>query len=105
MDRDSSLDRVLPLDKQIKLDYKRSDVLLAMFMCSVFLRDIPMGYREKVVLCVIIMKFIDVYVKNAADIMWVDAQLKKMEKENYKDVGEVALCRSDSPERNRTSDE
>lgn len=92
------------MDKSLDLDYKQSDVLLAMFMCSVFLRDVPIiSYREKVILCVIIMKYLDIYIKSEADLMWVDKQIKKMEKENYND--EVALCRAGSAERDRTSDE
>lgn len=69
-----------------QLDYKKGDVLLAMVVCSLFLRDVPMGFREKVILCVIIMKFVDVYVKTQADIIWVDQQLKKMEGWDFNDV-------------------
>jgi hypothetical protein len=61
-----------------------------------------MGFREKVVLFLIIAKFVDVYVKTQADIMWVDQQLKKME---GWDLNDVALCGSDSTERDRTSDD
>ena len=83
-------------------EYKRGDVLLAMVICSLFLRDVPMGFREKVILCVILMKFIDVYVKTQADIIWVDQQLKKME---GWDSNDVALRGTDTIERNWTSDD
>lgn len=85
-----------------QLDYKKGDVLLAMIVCSLFLRDVSMGFREKVILCVIIMKFVDVYVKTQADIIWVDQQLKKME---GWDSNDVALRGTDTIERNWTSDD
>ncbi len=86
----------------LSVDYKRSDVLLAMVLCSMFLRDVPMSFREKVLLCVIIMKFIDVYVKTQADIIWVDQQLKKME---GWDSNDVALRGTDAVERDWPSDD
>jgi hypothetical protein len=88
----------------LTFDFKRSDVLLAMVMCSIFLRDVPiLSFREKVVMCVIIMKYLDLYIKSEADLIWVNNQIKKMEKENYKD-DPVALCGSCSPQRDRSSD-
>lgn len=81
----------------------RSDVLLAMVVCCLFLGDVPMGLREKVVMCLIIMKYFDTYVKSEEDLIWVNNQIKKMETENYKE--DVAVRGSDSIEWNRTSDE
>ena len=71
----------------------QSDVLLAMVMCSLFLGDVPMGYREKVILCVLIMKYMDMYIKTEADLIWVNNQLKKMESEFIVQVGvQSAIC-------------
>lgn len=84
----------------------QSDVLLAMVMCSLFLGDVPMGYREKVILCVLIMKYMDMYIKTEADLIWVNNQIKKMEGENMSDVrDEMVICGSGSIERDWTSDE
>lgn len=55
-----------------------SDVLLAMFMCSVFLQDVPMNFNEKVILCVLILKYMNLYIKTEEDIMWVNRQLDLM---------------------------
>lgn len=79
------------------------DVLLAMVMCSLFLQDVPMGFKEKVILCVLIMKYMDLYIKTEADIIWVNNQIKKMESEQSSNV--VAIRGPDTPERNWTSDE
>lgn len=59
----------------------KSDIVLAMLICSIFLREIPMDYKSKVILCVLIMKYMDMYIKTEADLIWVDKQLKKMESE------------------------
>ncbi len=82
----------------------QSDVLLAMVMCSLFLQDVPMGYKEKVILCVLIMKYMDMYIKTEADLIWVNNQLKRMEVENYKD-DPVAIRGTGPTERDWTSDE
>lgn len=75
-----------------------SDVVLAMLVCSMFLQDVPMGFREKVIMCVLIMKYFDMYVKSEEDLIWVNDQLKKMES----DVNN-AVCGSDSIEWDRSS--
>ena len=80
----------------------QSDVLLAMVMCSLFLNDVPMGYKEKVILCVLIMKYMDMYIKTESDLIWVNNQIKKMESESPKDV---AIRGTDTSERDWTSDE
>jgi uncharacterized sodium:solute symporter family permease YidK len=59
----------------------QSDVLLAMLICGLFLQDVPMDYKSKVILCVLIMKYIDTFVKTEADLIWVNKQLKQMELE------------------------
>jgi hypothetical protein len=82
----------------------QSDVLLAMVICSLFLNDVPMGYKEKVILCVLIMKYMDMYIKTEADLIWVDTQIKKMESESSKDDA-VAIRGSGTSERDWTSDE
>jgi hypothetical protein len=89
-------------EESLSLDYKRSDVLLAMVMCSLFLKEVPMNFREKVLLCILIMKYMDMYIKTEEDIRWVDRQLKKMEDSN---TTNVALCGSNASERDWTSDE
>lgn len=91
-------------DSPLSLDYKRSDVLLAMVMCSLFLGGVPMDFREKVLLCVLIMKYMDIYIKTQSDLIWVDKQLKKMEGWDS-NGGEVGLRGTDSVERYRTSDD
>jgi hypothetical protein len=82
----------------------QSDVLLAMVMCSLFLNEIPMGYKEKVILCVLIMKYMDIYIKTEADLIWVNNQIKKMESESPKD-DTVAIRGADTFERDWAGDE
>lgn len=74
----------------------KSDVFLSMILCSLFFRDIPMNYREKVLMCALIMKYIDVYIKTEADLIWVNKQIEQME-------SNVAIRRSDTIEWGRTS--
>ena len=62
-------------------DLKKSDIFLAMVICSLFLKDIPMGFREKILLVLLISKYIDIYIKTEADIQWADKQIKRMESE------------------------
>lgn len=62
-------------------ELKKSDIFLAMVVCSLFLKDIPMSFREKVLLVLLITKYIDIYVKTEADIIWADKQIKRMESE------------------------
>jgi hypothetical protein len=76
-----------------------------MVMCSLFLGDVPMGYREKVILCVLIMKYMDMYIKTEADLIWVNNQIKKMESESSKEYDSVVICGTSTPERDWTSDE
>jgi hypothetical protein len=76
------------------------DILFSLLVCSLFLNDVPMGFREKVILCLIITRYIDIYVKTQSDIMWVDNQIKKMESEFG---NELALRGSDSIEWDRSS--
>lgn len=76
------------------------DVVLSMLVCSLFLRDVPMGFREKVILSVLIMKWMDMYIKTESDIVWAENQLKKMEA----DMNNVTR-RADTIEWNRTSDD
>ena len=82
----------------------QTDVLLAMVMCSMFLNDVPMGYKEKVILCILIMKYMDMYIKTESDLIWVNNQIKKMESESYKD-DDMAIRGTGSVERDWTSDE
>ena len=99
----------------------KGDVIFAMMICSVYLQDIPMGFREKVVLTMLIMKYMDLYIKTEADLLWVNNQIKKMESEMKSDgdmskdlgqrlvsgqstVEQVALCRTDSAQWNWPSD-
>ena len=84
----------------------QSDVLSAMVMCSLFLNDVPMGYKEKVILCVLIMKYMDMYIKTEADLIWVNKQIKKMESESSKDdTTTMAIRGPGTYERDWTSDE
>lgn len=71
------------LDKSsdLDLDIKKSDVFLAMVVCSFFLKDVPMGFREKVILFLLVTKYVDMYIKTEADIQWADKQIKRMERE------------------------
>lgn len=84
----------------------QSDVLFAMVICSLFLGDVPMGYKEKVILCVLIMKYMDMYIKTEADLIWVNNQIKKMESESSSNKDDQLAIRGPSPiERDWTSDE
>ncbi len=56
-----------------------SDVLFAMLMCSVFLQDVPMNFKEKVLLCTLILKYMNVYIKTEEDLIWVNRQLDQMQ--------------------------
>lgn len=77
-----------------------SDVFLSIFISSFFLKDVPMQFREKVLLCVLIMRWMDTYIKTESDIIWVNNQLKKMESE----FNNVARG-TNAVEWNRTSDD
>ena len=79
----------------------KGDVILAMLVCSLYLQDVPMDFKSKVILCVLIMKYMDMYIKTEADLIWVNNQLKKMELES----NNVALRGSDSIEWDRSSDD
>ncbi len=86
----------------------KSDIILAMIICSLYLQDVPMGFREKVILCVLIMKYMDLYIKTEADLIWVNNQIKKMETEMKSDeqlraVEQLGVRGSDSIEWDRTS--
>lgn len=84
------------------------NLVLAMFISSVYLRDIPnMSLRDKAVICLLILQYIDLYVKTEVDLIWVNQQLKKMELENYKENEnrQMALGGSDTTERNWPSDD
>lgn len=80
------------------------NAVLAMIISSVYLRDVPMSLRDKTVICLLILQYIDLYVKTELDLIWVNNQLKSMEKDLVK-KNEVALCGTCEAERNRTSDE
>ena len=81
----------------------KSDIILAMLICSLYLQDVPMGFREKVILCVLIMKYMDLYIKTESDLIWVNNQIKKMESEIKSD--ELDIRGSDTIEWDRPSDE
>jgi hypothetical protein len=71
----------------------RSEVLTAMIMCALFpTPEVPLGYREKVVITLIMMRFLDEYIKTEHDIRWVNEKLKEMEL----DTVDVAICRTNS---------
>lgn len=99
----------------------KGDIVLAMLICSLYLQDVPMGFREKVILCVLIMKYLDScmqldsLIQTESDLIWVNKQIKKMESEMKNEqvnrleqlpaVEQVALCGSCTSERDWTSDE
>lgn len=84
------------------------NLVLAMFISSVYLRDVPnMSLRDKAVICLLILQYIDLYVKTELDLIWVNQQLKKMELERYKEDEnrQMALGGSGTTERNWSSDD
>lgn len=84
LSKDMSLSKSGDLSKTLDLsipELKKSDIFLAMVVCSLFLKDVPMNFREKVLLVLLITKYIDIYIKTEADIMWADKQIKRMESE------------------------
>lgn len=88
----------------------KEDVILAMLVCSLYLQDVPMGLKEKVILCILIMKYFDLYVKTESDLIWVNNQIKKMESEMKSDeqlhtVEQLDIRGSNSIEWDRPSDE
>lgn len=93
----------------------KGDIVLAMLICSLYLQDVPMGFREKVILCVLIMKYLDScmqldsLIQTESDLIWVNKQIKKMESEMKNEqvnrLEQVALCGSCTSERDWTSDE
>lgn len=97
--------------KELDLNIKKSDVLLAMVVCSLFLKNVPMDFREKVLLFLIISKYIDIYLKTEDDIRWVDNQIKKMEcemkreNEQLQTVEQLAFCGADTTQWNWSSDD
>lgn len=54
-----------------------SDVVLSMILCSMFLQDVPMNFREKVILCVLILKYMNLYIKTEEDLIWVNRQIEE----------------------------
>jgi hypothetical protein len=69
-------------------------VLVAMLACAMFpIPEVPLGYREKVVLVLIILRFVQEYVKTEDDIQWVNQKLKEMCTVSPIDV---AICGTDS---------
>lgn len=64
-----------------------------MVMCALFpTPEVPLGYREKVILVLIMMRFLDEYTKTEEDIHWVNAKLKEM----GASPEDVAVCRSNT---------
>lgn len=105
----SELSKETPLSKDVSLSKetpRSGNVALAMFVTSLYLKDVPMNYRDKVVMCLLILTYFDTCIKTAYDLVWVNNQLKQMERDfKNDDDDDVALCWPDSPEWDRTSDE
>ncbi len=57
------------------------DVLVAMIVCGFYLRDVPMGFREKVLMCMLIIKWMNMYIQTEADIIWVNKRLDEMSRD------------------------
>jgi hypothetical protein len=69
------------------------EVLTAMIMCALFpIPEVPLGYREKVIITLIMMRFLDEYIKTENDIQWVNEKLKEM----GEDTVDVVVCRTNS---------
>lgn len=85
----------------------KDDIILAMIICSVYLQDVPMGFKEKVILCVLIMKYMDLYIKTESDLIWVNNQIKKMESEMKSDerLEQLGVRGTNPIEWDRPSDE
>lgn len=85
----------------------KGDIILAMIICSVYLQDVPMGFKEKVILCVLIMKYMDLYIKTESDLIWVNNQIKKMESEMKSDerLEQLGVRGTNPIEWDRPSDE
>jgi hypothetical protein len=74
-----------------------SDVLVAMIACAIFpVPEVPLGYREKVILVLIIMRFMQEYIKTEDDIKWVNTKLKEMEASYSIDEERLAFRRTNS---------
>lgn len=76
------------------------NAVLAMLIASVYLRDVPMSLRDKTVICLLILQYIDLYVKTELDLIWVNNQLKQMEAST---TNAVDVRWPDSEEWNRSS--
>ena len=65
-----------------------SDVLFAMVMCSMFLQDVPMNFKEKVLLCTLIIKYMNTYIKTEEDLIWVNRQIENQKKSSPPPIDE-----------------
>lgn len=83
----------------------KGNAVLAMLIASVYLRDVPMSLRDKTVICLLILQYIDLYVKTELDLIWVNNQLKQMEASTPSDDDAAVVIRgSDQSEWDRSSD-
>ncbi len=80
----------------------KGNAVLAMLIASVYLRDVPMSLRDKTVICLLILQYIDLYVKTELDLIWVNNQLKQMETSSTQSNA-VDIRWPDSEEWNRSS--
>ncbi len=80
----------------------KGNAILAMLIASVYLRDVPMSLRDKTVICLLILQYIDLYVKTELDLIWVNKQLKQMEASSTQSNA-VDIRWPDSEEWNRSS--
>ncbi len=82
----------------------KGNAVLAMLIASVYLRDVPMSLRDKTVICLLILQYIDLYVKTELDLIWVNNQLKQMEASSSTTQSNAVDIRwPDSEEWNRSS--
>jgi cytochrome b subunit of formate dehydrogenase len=61
------------------------NVIIAFVMCSLFGSRLPMSLKEQVVAVLVILKWVETYVKNQDDIDWVNQKLKELGSEKERD--------------------
>jgi hypothetical protein len=61
------------------------NIIIAFIMCSIFGSKLPLSIKEQVVAVLIILRWVETYVKNQDDLEWVNEKLKEMGSEKESD--------------------
>jgi hypothetical protein len=61
------------------------NIIIAFIMCSIFGSKLPLSIKEQVVAVLIVLRWVETYVKNQDDLEWVNEKLKEMGSEKESD--------------------